>query len=165
MADQEVKKNRPEENKKSAHVGRKAAGTAALLALLAGGGYFGFGVGNPDGGWFVDPATTAVTAEAPSQATEAPTEIPVTQEPTEATTAPEETTTEDASVLMIRVKENGIEYQGRPVTLAELEQALLTDYQEGKTVRLVDDHAIKAAYDEVQALLDQLKLPVETESD
>ena len=149
--------------KKSSHNGRKAVGTAAILALLAGGGYFGFGVGNPDGGWFVDRGEVPVTAEAPSQTreAEAPTEIPVTQAPTEATTAPEETTAE-ATVLEIRVRESGIEYQGQPVTLAELEQTLLKDYKEGKTVRLIDDHAIKAAYDEVKALLDQLKLPVET---
>ena len=113
--------------KKSSHNGRKAVGTAAILALLAGGGYFGFGVGNPDGGWFVDRGEVPVTAEAPSQTREAetPTEIPVTQAPTEATTAPEETTAE-ATVLEITVRESGIEYQGQPVTLAELEQRIGT---------------------------------------
>ena len=53
--------------------------------------------------------TSNVSMEAPSRATEAPTEIPVTQEPTEATTAPEVTTTADETILMIRVRENGIE--------------------------------------------------------
>ena len=46
------------------------------------------------------------------------------------------------------------------MTLAQLEESLLKDYKAGTTaVELVDDHAIKAAYDEVNALLQKLNIP------
>ena len=155
MANQETNKNRPGDNKKSAHTGRKAAGTVAILALLMGGGYFGLGVGNPQGGW-LNPAP-AVTQESP-QTTGAPA---TTQAPVQ-TTAPVESTTADDGILRITVKESGILYRGQSMSLAELEQALLQDYKEGYKVKLTDDHAIKSVYDEVTALLGRLQLPQET---
>ena len=43
---------------------------------------------------------------------------------------------------------------------AELEEKLLADYEADATrVELRDDHAIKAAYDEVSALLQKLAIP------
>ena len=154
MADNHSGSRRPEENKKSAHVGRKAAGTAVILALLAGGGYFGLGVGNPNGGW-LSPSTPGVTQEAP-QTTNAPA---TTQAPVQ-TTAPVESTTAEDGILRITVKESGILYRGQSVSLAELEQALLKDYKAGHRAELTDDHAIKSVYDEVTALLNKLQIPL-----
>ena len=44
--------------------------------------------------------------------------------------------------------------------LAELEQALLKDFKAGHKAELTDDHAIKAVYDEVTALLNKLQIPL-----
>ncbi|MBO4839138.1 MAG: hypothetical protein J5493_07210 [Lachnospiraceae bacterium] len=150
------KHDEKESPKKSSHTTGKAAGAVLLLALLGGG--LGFGLGGRSNGGQGGSETTppAVTQEATGQPTEAPTEIPDTPAPTQETTAAEE------GVLTVTVRENGIEYNGRTLTVAELEQALLTDYKEGDKIRLMDDHAIKAVYDEVTALLDKLKMPVET---
>ena len=138
--------------KKKSNTGKKAAGTALILALLAGGAHFGLGIGNPGGG-FLNPvqATTQASADATQEATTAP-----TQTSTEAT----QPATEEG-ILGITVQESQILYQGSPVSLAELEQALLRDYKEGLKIRLTDDHAIKSAYDEVAALLTRLQLPLE----
>ena len=170
---QEIRqKNRREQ--KNSHVGRKAAGTALILALLSGGGYFGLGIGNPNGGWLV-PSSPGVTQEAPtnheSQEVPATSASTQTQAPTQTelpseTPAPEaETTTEtegQEGILTVTVREQEIEYRGRSLTAAELEQALLGDYQDCMRIRLVDDHAIKSVYDEVEALLERLRFAVET---
>ncbi|MBQ7146381.1 MAG: hypothetical protein IJR95_06410 [Lachnospiraceae bacterium] len=155
MADHYGGSKRPEENRKSAHVGRKAAGTAVILALLAGGGYFGFGVGNPNGGWLT-PSNPGITQEAPPQTTA----VPATTLAPVQTTAQVESTTADDGILRITVKESGILYRGQSVSLAELEQALLKDYKAGDKAELTDDHAIKAVYDEVTALLNKLQIPL-----
>ena len=44
-------------------------------------------------------------------------------------------------------------YETLRTELLAVEQRLLADYREGSEVTLTDDHAIKAAYDEVTALL------------
>ena len=47
--------------------------------------------------------------------------------------------------------------------MAQLEENLLKDYKaDSSTVELLDDHAIKAAYDEVSALLQRLSIPYNT---
>ena len=133
------------EEGKEKHTGRKVVGAAVILALLGGGGYFGFGIGNPNGGFLPVNGTTAV-----QQQTQAETPAPSTQEITQAPT--------EATSLKITVQESKILYQGKEVTIAELETQLLKDFKEGKEITLTDDHAIKAVYDEVEALLGRLNL-------
>ncbi len=124
-----------EEKKK----GRSAAGTAgvaALILLLAGGGY-GIGRGQgmlPNEGDSLKPETDQV-------------EI-VEQEPSDEIA--------DDGILTVRVSENQIYFEDEPVTAAELEEALLIEYSAGIPVELVDDSAIKAGYDEAAAVLDKL---------
>ena len=58
------------------------------------------------------------------------------------------------------VRPDKLLYEGKEVTLAQLEENLLKDYKSGtSTVELKDDHAIKAAYDEAAALLQKLSIP------
>ena len=139
--------------KKSSHTGSKVAGAAVILALLGGGGYFGLGIGNPNGGLLPNNQPTQQQQEtaAPTQEETTP---PTTEEPT--TEAPTE-----ESVLTITVKESEILYQGKAVTLAALETALLSDFKDGKSIKLVDEKAIKSVYDEVESLLGKLNLPFE----
>ena len=143
MADEvtrEVKKER-----KNKHTGAKAAGGVLIAALLlGGGGYFGLGIGNPNGGLL------------PNQTQEAENSGSAEKEAEEVT---DEKTEQEEKVLKISVKESTILYQGKEVSLSELETALLKDYKEGSTITLTDDHAIKASYDEVTALLSKLDLP------
>ncbi|MBO4873128.1 MAG: hypothetical protein J5496_06915 [Lachnospiraceae bacterium] len=142
---------REEEKKKNNHTGSKVVGGAILLALLGGGGYFGLGIGNPNGGALPINGTTAGhETQAPTQEETAP---PTTAEETEAPT--------EANELVITVKESEILYQGKTVTLAELETAILSEFKDGKTVRLVDDKAIEAVYSDVSALLAKLNIPFE----
>ena len=137
--------------KKKSHTGSKVVGAAVLLALLGGGGYFGLGIGNPNGGALpINQPTAAETTVAREQEAQAP--------------APPETTvevTEEATELIITVKGTEILYQGKTVTLTELETALLSDYKSGKTVKLVDDKAIESVYSDVSALLTKLNIPLD----
>ena len=139
-----------EEEKKKSHTGRNVATAAVILALLGGGGYFGLGVGNPNGGLLPNTQPTQQQTQAQTQEETVP---PTTAEPTEAPT--------ESSVLTITVKESEILYQGRTVTLAELETAILSDFKEGKSVKLVDEKAIEAVYGDVSALLAKLNIPFE----
>ena len=67
---------------------------------------------------------------------------------------------QDDGVLTVTVREDKLLYKGKEVTLGQLEEALLKDYKAGSsTVELKDDHAIKASYDEVKALLQKLSIP------
>ena len=60
----------------------------------------------------------------------------------------------------VTVKEDKLLYEGREVDLTQLEEDLLKDYKaDSSTVELLDDHAIKAVYDEVSALLQKLSIP------
>ena len=142
---------REEEKKKNGHTGRNVGIAAVILALLGSGGYFGLGIGNPDGGMLpINGTTTGYESQAPTQEETAP---PTTAEETEAPT--------EANVLTITVKESEILYQGKAVTLAELETALLSEFKEGKSVKLVDEKAIEAVYGDVSALLAKLNIPFE----
>ena len=143
-----------EEKKKRS--GGKAAGVAALILLLAGGGWFGLGGGRgllPGGegagsGGSLLPGTQQVQTVDAAQSAES-------AAPPEESAAP----AEHANVLAIRVSENFVTLNGEEYSLEALEQALLSDYTEGMEVTLTDDHAIKAAYDSVAALLDRLDIP------
>lgn len=132
-----------QETKRSKHTGAKVTvTTAAILALLAG-GHFGLGIGRGGEGAGLLPGQ-----QAPAQNT-----VETAAEPEEAEAG------KDDGVLAVTVQEDGILYEGKAVTLSELEAALLSDYTGEKTVTLADDHAIKSAYDEVTALLDKLSIP------
>ncbi|MBQ4424763.1 MAG: hypothetical protein II882_03370 [Lachnospiraceae bacterium] len=138
--EQEVKR----ENSKKKGGGGKVAGAALILALLGGGGYLG--LSGALNGTPLNPDTASSAAQ--------------TQAETTAET-PEETQkeTEDDGILDIVVKADGIVYEGRSVTLTELEEALMKDYKDGTKITVSDDHAVKADFDAVTALLEKLNLP------
>lgn len=140
--------------KRNRHTGGKVAGGAVLLALLLAGGHFGLGIGREGGGLLTGEALQAVTETA--QETVAETAEKVQEKAEEVVTSQEQ----DDRVLTITVKEDKLLYEGKDVSLSQLEQNLLKEYKiDSTTVELVDDHAIKAAYDEVTALLQKLNIP------
>lgn len=140
--------------KRNRHTGGKVAGGAVLLALLLAGGHFGLGIGREGGGLLTGEALQAVTETA--QETVAETAEKVQEKAEEVVTSQEQ----DDGVLTITVKEDKLLYEGKDVSLSQLEQNLLKEYKiASTTVELVDDHAIKAAYDEVTALLQKLNIP------
>ena len=162
--------NSKRSSKRNGHTGGKAIiGGALLLALLAG-GHFGLGIGRDGGGLLTGQAletaqeTVSETAqEAQEKVTEtvekvqekAQEAVETVQEKVEEAAAPQ-----DDGVLTVTVKEDKLLYEGEEVTLAQLEENLLKDYKpDSTTVELRDDHAIKAAYDEVTALLQKLSIP------
>ena len=132
--------------------GGAALGLLALLALLGGGGYFGLGIGNPNGGLLPNSNPSAPAPVASQEQTAQQT----SEQTQEVTAAPTE-----ATVLVITIREDKILYQDREVSLTELETALLSDYKAGKTVRLADDKAIESVYGDVSALLNKLNIPFE----
>jgi len=124
------------EQKKKGKGAAGTAGIAALILLLAGGGY-GVGRGQgmlPEEGDSLKPETEQLELVEQESA----------QEPA------------DDGILTVRVSENQIYFEDEPMTAAELEEALLREYTEGTPVELVDDSAIKAGYDEAVAVLDKL---------
>ncbi len=133
-----------QETKRSRHTGAKVTVTAAAILALLAGGHFGLGIGRGGEGAGLLPGQ-----QAPAQNT-----VETAAEPAE-----EAETGKDDGVLAVTVQEDGILYEGKAVSLSELEAALLSDYTGEKTVTLTDDHAIKSAYDEVTALLDKLSIP------
>ena len=144
--------------KRKRHTGRKVAGGTVLLALLLAGGHFGLGIGREDGGLLTsgrlqDAVETVSQVVQSTQQT-----VPETAQPVQEIVVPQ-----DDGVLSIVVREDKLLYEGQEVTLAQLEEDLLRDYKaETTTVELQDDHAIKAAYDEVHALLQKLSIPFTT---
>ncbi len=140
--------------KRNRHTGGKVAGGAVLLALLLAGGHFGLGIGREGGGLLTGEALQAVTETAQETVVETAEKV---QEKAEEVVTPQE---QDDGVLTITVKEDKLLYEGKDVSLSQLEQNLLKEYKiDSTTVELVDDHAIKAAYDEVTALLQKLNIP------
>lgn len=140
--------------KRNRHTGGKVAGGAVLLALLLAGGHFGLGIGREGGGLLTGEALQAVTETAQETVAETAEKV---QEKAEEVVTPQE---QDDGVLTITVKEDKLLYEGKDVSLSQLEQNLLKEYKiDSTTVELVDDHAIKAAYDEVTALLQKLNIP------
>lgn len=149
-------------SKRNRHTGGKVTAGAVVLALLLAGGHFGLGIGREGGGLLtgqaLETATETVTQTAEKvQETAVETAEKVQEAVTEAVSP------QDDGVLTITVKEDKLLYEGSEVTLAQLEENLLKDYKAGtNTVELVDDHAIKATYDEVSALLQKLNIPFTT---
>ena len=147
--------------KRNRHTGGKVTAGAVVLALLLAGGHFGLGIGREGGGLLtgeaLQTATQTVTENAQAAKEAA---VETAEKVSEAVT---EAVTKDDGVLTITVKEDKLLYEGKEVTLAQLEENLLKDYKAGtNTVELKDDHAIKAAYDEVTALLQKLNIPFTT---
>ena len=155
--------------KRRRHTGRKVAGGAVLIALLLAGGHFGLGIGREDGGLLTsgrlqDAVETVSQTVQGAQQTVSQTvqgaqeTVPETAQPVQQIVVPQ-----DDGVLSIVVREDKLLYEGQEVTLAQLEEDLLRDYKaETTTVEMQDDHAIKAAYDEVHALLQKLSIPFTT---
>ena len=154
-----------EENKRSQrnrHTGGKVTAGAVILALLLAGGHFGLGIGREGGGLLtgeaLETAKETVTETAEQVQEKAEETVETIQEKVE-----EAITPQDDGVLTVTVKEDKLLYEGAEVTLAQLEESLLKDYRGDATaVELRDDHAIKAAYDEVTALLQKLNIPFTT---
>lgn len=157
-------------SKRNRHTGGKVAAGAVILALLLAGGHFGLGIGRGGGGLLTGEALESAQ-ESASQAVESTketgTQTPqkaeektgeAVQEKVEEGTAPQ-----DDGVLTITVQEDKLLYEGQETDMTQLEESLLRDYKgETTTVELRDDHAIKAAYDEVTALLQKLSIPFTT---
>ena len=154
-----------EENKRSQrnrHTGGKVTAGAVILALLLAGGHFGLGIGREGGGLLtgeaLETAKETVTETAEQVQEKAEETVETIQEKVEEVAA-----LQDDGVLTVTVKEDKLLYEGAEVTLAQLEESLLKDYKGDATaVELRDDHAIKAAYDEVTALLQKLNIPFTT---
>ena len=144
--------------KRNRHTGGKVTAGAVLLALLLAGGHFGLGIGREDGGLLTS-GRLQDAVETVSQTVQSAQEtVPETAQPVQQIVVPQ-----DDGVLSIVVREDKLLYEGQEVTLAQLEEDLLRDYKaETTTVELQDDHAIKAAYDEVHALLQKLSIPFTT---
>ena len=162
--------NKKRDTKRNKRTGSKVIGGAVVLAILLAGGHYGLGIGRADGGFIHSEqyiegkeivkenakAAKEVSSEyLEKKAGEAKEEWEKVKE-----TVAEAMVPQDDSVLTISVKEDKLLYEGREVTLSQLEERLLQEYKAGSTaVELKDDHAIKAAYDEVKALLQKLSIP------
>ncbi len=131
------------EKKRTNHAVRNTAlGTAIVFMLLAGGMY-GLGGGKD---LFPGKGTSAIqenTADASSVQENAPMDE-------------SEPAGSGEQILQIIVSEDRILYNGTPVSIEELEEHLLKDYDDASELEVRDDHAIKAEYDEVQMLLERL---------
>ena len=152
-----MEQKEPKTRSKKKHTARNATiGGAAVLLLLLG-GWFGFGNGAGLGlgqGTAVLPNESAGEAQKAEQAVveTAPETEPPQAEPSA------EAESEQAPVL-ISVQENKILIDGEEVTLDSLEETLKSIVTDGKSVKLKDDHAIKAAYDTVVSVLEKLDIP------
>ena len=156
-------------SKRNRHTGGKVTAGAVILALLLAGGHFGLGIGR--GGGLLTGEAMESAKESASQAVENTKEaVTETDRKTEEKTGEtvqekveEGTAPQDDGVLTITVQEDKLLYEGQETDMTQLEESLLRDYKgETTTVELRDDHAIKAAYDEVTALLQKLSIPFTT---
>ena len=123
---------------KKKHTGRNVAVGAGLVALLLLGGRMGL----PGGGGGLLPGGSGTPAPAESVQATQPAETPA-----------------GSRELVIRVSGDKLLLNGEELDAAALEHRLLEDYADGAEVRLEDDQAIKAAYDEAAALLERLDIP------
>jgi hypothetical protein len=150
-----------EENKRSPkrnrHTGGKVTAGAVILALLLAGGHFGLGIGREGGGLLTGQALETAQEKAAETVEQVQEKAQEAVETVQEVAAPQ-----DDGVLTVTVKEDKLLYEGQEVTLAQLEENLLKDYKAETAVELKDDHAIKAAYDEVTALLQKLNIPFTT---
>ena len=127
--------------------GKTVAAVAVAALLLGGGGYYGL---TGDGMGFLPNHEGIVM---PSSADPADPAVITTAEPAEDITTKHEEETEG---IAVRVYEDKIYYNGEELTLQAFEETLLKDYREGIEISLQDDHAVKASYDAVKAVLDKL---------
>jgi hypothetical protein len=67
-----------------------------------------------------------------------------------------EITPDLSTYFVVEVNEEEIVFRGQTHSLASLRDALLEAYNEGEVYELWDNHAIKADYDAVKALLEEL---------
>ena len=122
--------------------GKTVAAVAIAALLLGGGGYYGLsgdGMGIlPDHGF--DPGSPDVIT---------------TAEPASDVTTTEASEKQD-NVLSIRVAEEKVYYEGEEIAVTAFEEAILKDYRDGLAIKLEDDHAVKATYDQIKAVLDRL---------
>ena len=148
-------KEEKKEKKKSNHTGAKVGIAALILAALSAGGFLGLGGGKGIG----IPGIPGIDGilDNSSKSIEASTEPEVESQDV---TEPESTKDYKAdAVLEVVITETGIVYEGKTVTVTELETAILSDFGNNVTVTIKDDHAIKSTYDEVTALLSKLNIP------
>ena len=141
------------ERDKKGHPVCNTAIAAAALALLLGGGRYGLGIGRGGGDGVLPQEGDSVLPETAQTET-------VQTEPEQAV-EPEAEKPADDGVLEITVREDKLLYEGEETDLAALRDALLADYAEGVRVKLIDDHAIKSAYDEAAVLLESLGIKAE----
>lgn len=147
MANENGKNVKRSRDKRSGGGGKAAAAVVLAALLLGGGGYYGIsgnGMGFlPDHAGIIEEDTQA------SKQNESDTEK---TEETEATTTEEK----QEEAISIVVKEGTVLYQGSEIKTTAFEETLLKDYREGIKITLKDDHAVKATYDEIKAVLDRL---------
>lgn len=111
-----------------------------ICALWLSGFDFGFGSGGSIGGNGEN--------ETLPEMSETPVSVSETVSETEAA--------EDDGLIVIEVSEGGITYKGEAVgDAAALKERILADMDDGVLFLLRDDHAVKALYDEVKAVLDE----------
>ncbi len=129
--------------KRSNHAVRNTAlGTAVVLMLLAGGMY-GLGGGKD---LFPGKGSSTIAGNMSDMPSDQKNEL----------TDEAELEGAGEQILQIIVSEDSILYNGTPVSIEELEEHLLKDYDDATELEVHDDHAIKAEYDEVQLLLKRL---------
>ena len=145
-----------EQKEKKKSRGGAVAGGAAALALAA---YLLLGTPGLDIGLGNGGGLLPGSGNAPAQ------EQSVGENGAQTEAAPAEQDGLRDGTLTILIREDGIEYEGESVTAEELQTLLERDYAEGETaIEVVDDHAIKADYDGVIALLSDLSLPYEAKT-
>jgi hypothetical protein len=157
-------KNREDGNKKGKkkrHGVRNTVLGAAVLAVLAwlAAHFGGLGLGNGFGlGGTGDGQQVQATAEqtdgsqaASASATEADTQVSSTEE---------SSTEQELTEIAIRISEEEIYVGTESYENADaLKTYILSVYEEGITLSLKDDHAVKATYDEVKQMLEALGYP------
>ncbi len=140
--------------------GGTAVGAGAIILLLLGLGGGGLGLGSGLGGLIPGNGPEESNTAAVSQPQEEEQqEAEVTEEAVSVVSAvSEETKAAEVSQILIEVSEEKILVNGEEMADTEaLKEYLLAQYTEGTVITLKDDHAIKASYDEVRGVLDELE--------
>ncbi|MBR3036708.1 MAG: hypothetical protein IKI54_05405 [Lachnospiraceae bacterium] len=138
-------KNVKRDGSKKGGGGKTVAAVAIAALLLGGGGYYGL---SGDGMGFLPNHSGVVDPGSP--------DVITTAEPASDVTTKSE---QDEKEISIRIQENELYYRGETVSLEAFEEKILKDYKDGMTITLQDDHAVKASYDAVKAVLDRLGYP------
>lgn len=113
-------------------------------AALLGGLGLGAGLGIGGSGFSASPAEEKTDGQSDKKAemTAAYPALNATQEP--------------VTDYVIEVNEESILFRGQPYSLENLREALLNEYTGEEVYELWDNHAIKADYDSVKAILEEL---------